>query len=110
MNKIIKEALVNELIKQVTTEQITFSRMVEILNEQIPETISSDRAFPMLTPTGYDQPGVSVREYFAAMALQGIISAQSICETGINHKVNAESAVQSADALIEELNKEVSNA
>lgn len=47
--------------------------------------------------------GLSKREYFAAAALQGYCMSQ-----GVNHGDSylASAAVQAADALIEELNKE----
>ena len=47
--------------------------------------------------------GLTKREYFAAMALQGIISNKDGLDIKIERIV--ESAVDTADALIEELNK-----
>lgn len=52
-----------------------------------------------------DQPGLSKREYFAAMALQGILAAHNIYETGVNNEVNARTAVNAADWLIKALNE-----
>lgn len=49
--------------------------------------------------------GLTKREYFAAMALQGIIAAHDIYTTGIDHEVNAKTAVTAADALINALNQ-----
>lgn len=49
--------------------------------------------------------GLTKREYFAAMALQGIIAAQRICETGIDHEANAEASAKAADSLINALNE-----
>lgn len=49
--------------------------------------------------------GLTKREYFAAMALQGIIAAHDIYTTGIDHKVNAKTAVKAADQLINALNQ-----
>jgi hypothetical protein len=47
--------------------------------------------------------GLTKREYFAAMALQGIIANKDGLDIKIERIV--ESAVDTADALIEELNK-----
>lgn len=49
------------------------------------------------------QEGLTKREYFAAMAMQGIITNKD----GLDIKIEriAESSVDMADALIEELNK-----
>ena len=47
--------------------------------------------------------GLTKREYFASMALQGIISNKDGLDIKIERIV--ESAVDTADALIEELNK-----
>ena len=54
---------------------------------------------------GLDSPnaGLTKREYFAAMALQGIIANKDGLDIKIERIV--ESAVDTADALIEELNK-----
>lgn len=62
----------------------------------------SDCAFPW----GEAASGLSKREYFAAMALQGIISTADDSKiTTINPGKVARSALQLADALIKELNK-----
>ena len=47
--------------------------------------------------------GLTKREYFAAMAMQGIIANKDGLDIKIERIV--ESAVDTADALIEELNK-----
>ena len=54
---------------------------------------------------GIDLPnnGLTKREYFAVMALQGIIANKDGLDIKIERIV--ESAVDTADALIEELNK-----
>tara|TARA_R110002126_G_scaffold50962_2_gene139951 strand:+ start:284 stop:523 length:240 start_codon:yes stop_codon:yes gene_type:complete len=54
---------------------------------------------------GLDSPneGLTKREYFASMALQGIIANKDGLDIKIERIV--ESAVDTADALIEELNK-----
>ncbi len=49
--------------------------------------------------------GLTKREYFAAMAMQGIIAAHNIHATGIDNEVNAKTAVNAADALIDALNE-----
>lgn len=51
----------------------------------------------------YTLMGLTKREYFAAMAMQGIISNKDGLDIKIERIV--ESAVDTADALIEELNK-----
>jgi len=51
----------------------------------------------------YISNGLTKREYFAVMALQGIISNKDGLDIKIERIV--ESAVDTADALIEELNK-----
>ena len=45
--------------------------------------------------------GLTKREYFAAMALQGLLAQPSY----LDFHLKAEKAVRLADALIEELNK-----
>jgi hypothetical protein len=59
----------------------------------------------MKTPVYYAfpgpmDPGLTKRELFAAMAMQGIVSA-----SGHGPKICAERAVECADALIAELSK-----
>lgn len=51
----------------------------------------------------YISTGLTKREYFAAMALQGALANKSAHERTI--EMITESAVKLADALIEELNK-----
>lgn len=51
----------------------------------------------------YISTGLTKREYFASMAMQGIISNKDGLDIKIERIV--ESAVDTADALIEELNK-----
>lgn len=51
----------------------------------------------------YISTGLTKREYFAAMVIQGIISNKDGLDIKIERIV--ESAVDTADALIEELNK-----
>lgn len=52
--------------------------------------------------------GLTKREYFAAMAMQGLVSKDSGDTYGYEHAYT-ELAVGYADALIEELNKEANN-
>lgn len=49
--------------------------------------------------------GLTKREYFAAMAMQGILSNKGLIDTD-NWKWVAESSAYMADALIEQLNKQ----
>jgi hypothetical protein len=49
-----------------------------------------------------DEHGLTKREYFAAMAMQALLSDPNIATT---YSKYAENAVQAADALIAELNK-----
>jgi nitrogenase subunit NifH len=51
----------------------------------------------------YISTGLTKREYFAAMAMQGIIANKDGLDIKIERIV--ESALDTADALIEELNK-----
>jgi hypothetical protein len=46
--------------------------------------------------------GLTKREYFAAMAMQGLLTESQVLD---NHDKFAKFAVQAADALIAELNK-----
>lgn len=67
----------------------------------------TDAAFPAPMNASL---GLSKREYFAGLAMQGIISNQYIMPripgNGNEEKWIAETAVQQADALIEALNKQ----
>lgn len=51
---------------------------------------------------GYEDPGLTVREYFAAMAMQGILANEHISNLTAEHV--AIDAVKCADYLIAELN------
>ena len=65
-------------------------------------------AFPLISDEGYIiNAGLNKREYFAAMALQGIIANKDGLDIEIKRIV--ESAVDTADALIEELSKTKTN-
>jgi hypothetical protein len=50
----------------------------------------------------YLQTGLTKREYFAGLAMQGFISNQ---KNGINFKHLSEAAIQASDALLLELEK-----
>lgn len=68
-------------------------------------TEPNERVYPSTTqgPTKFSSIthlGITKREYFAALMLQGFITS------GFNGPGIAESAVRHADALIQELNKE----
>jgi hypothetical protein len=67
------------------------------------ETKKNESAFPIIAEDYIIDGGLSKREYFAAMALQGIIANKDGLDIKIERIV--ESAVDTADALIEELNK-----
>jgi hypothetical protein len=66
------------------------------------KTRPDDAAFPQNPHTLLDT-GLTKREYFAAMALQGFIANPDNLQTAERF---AFAAVKMADALIEELNKE----
>lgn len=51
---------------------------------------------------GSNKPGMTMREYYAGLAMQGLI--QSMDDT-TPFEVIARDAVEAADALIEEMNK-----
>jgi len=59
-------------------------------------------------PEGYriDFTGLTKREYFAAMAMQGMHANPQIWSTSIEPETVPVMAVKQADALIKELNRE----
>lgn len=68
-----------------------------------------DRAFPLGAQVrsdgevlSYPEGGVTVREYFAAMAMQGLIAADPTAN-GIRPEIIAGWAVDQADALLKRL-------
>jgi len=66
-------------------------------------TKPNDPAFPV-SPADYSaKHGLTKREYFAAMAMQGICANSSLAERS-SYNSFAEWSVQQADALIEALN------
>lgn len=61
-------------------------------------------AFPRLsTDSGFSGSGLSKREYFAAMALQGYIALYANSDQFPNPTNLAKKAVECANALLEEL-------
>jgi hypothetical protein len=63
-------------------------------------------AFPLISDDGYIiNAGLTKREYFAAMALQGLLANSNIQLDG----ASANTAILFADALIEELSKTKTN-
>lgn len=59
-------------------------------------------------PIGNDpiaSEGISKREYFAAMAMQGFLSNPDIASTQYNREAVAEASVGMADFIIERLNE-----
>jgi hypothetical protein len=71
------------------------------------ETKKNESAFPIIAEDYIIDGGLTKREYFAAMALQGIIANKDGLDIKIERIV--ESAVDTADALIEELSKTKTN-
>lgn len=67
-----------------------------------------DSAFPIFDSSGehfLKHGGLSKREYFAALALQGILSNPSLEADEYNANLNAYLAIEAADELIHGLNK-----
>jgi hypothetical protein len=67
------------------------------------ETKANESINRILYMDNYTSEGLTKREYFAAMAMKGIITNKDGLDIKIERIV--ESAVDTADALIEELNK-----
>lgn len=61
-------------------------------------------AFPYVTSTARC-PGITIRAYFAGLAMEGICASESQSYSHETADDIAESAVKLADALIEEPNK-----
>jgi hypothetical protein len=53
----------------------------------------------------WTRTGLSKREYFAAMAMQGLLGDQRYWESLHEHEARAAAAVAQADALLKELAK-----
>ena len=72
-------------------------------------TNGNDLAYPTfddkgICPDSYSG-GLTKREYFAGMAMQGYCGGEFTGQSGMPHKDMAEWSVEMADALIEALNK-----
>ena len=65
-------------------------------------TLPNEPAFARPSSSTSHQDGLTKREYFAAMAMQGFLSEGEVSEI----KTIAVLSVQMADALIEQLNKQ----
>ena len=72
------------------------------------KTNANDTAFPIINPTNNEgHPGLTKREYFAAMALQGILSNEELrYKIRQDNELSGDVATKFADQLIEQLNKE----
>ena len=68
-------------------------------------TNATDNAYPIPA-----NAGLTIRELFAAMAMQGAIASGNLSFNEVNTGMIAAYAVKSADALINELNKPVETA
>lgn len=72
------------------------------------KTNGNDFTNPVSLPSAMYTCGLTKREFFAAMAMQGFIASEFYMSGKNVHETRtAEHAVSYADALIEELNKEV---
>ena len=73
------------------------------------EKLGNESAIPEVYTNAFDHisstNGLSKREFFAAMAMQGIISNASIAKITDSYKDVAEWSIEHADALLEELCK-----
>ena len=69
-------------------------------------TNGNDQAFPHNTFTDSHMQGLTKREYFAALCLQGFCSNEGWSMTETNMEILSEGSVKQADALIVELNKD----
>jgi len=67
-------------------------------------TVADDTIDSYYSMLGILVPGLTKREYFAALAMQGFLAEGAVSRAHIGEI--AESSVQTADALIEALNKE----
>jgi hypothetical protein len=72
------------------------------------QTNKDDSAFPIFDSSGehfLKHRGLSKREYFAALALQGMLSNPSLDGEEYTPNLNACLAIEAADILIYRLNK-----
>lgn len=70
---------------------------------------ANDMAFPVPsgvgTPNDSEQLGLTIREHFAALAMQGLLASESLDYHASSSESLAKHAVAKADALIAELAK-----
>ena len=66
----------------------------------MPDT--SGQAFPMLIPNNYDHatPGMTLRQWYAGMALQGFMAAYTKPKANLNPELVARDAFIFADAML----------
>ncbi len=70
-------------------------------------TKPQDSAFPLDMPDiGISLDGLTKREYFAAMAMQGLMANSQTAKDGSDGNDISSASVLMADALISELNKQ----
>jgi len=68
-------------------------------NSNLPAFASS----AMTDRSGYQQDGLTKREYFAGLAMQSYASGEFTGQSGMPHEVIAEWSVKMADALLKQL-------
>ncbi len=67
--------------------------------------IGSEMAFPLISPDGMAvNQGLTKREHFAAMAMQGYCGGEFTGQSGMSQESIAKWCVDMADALINALN------
>lgn len=64
---------------------------------------TTDPAFPVMSPGGCQYSGLTKREYFAALAMQGLLSSDNLLVFPSSDV--AKMAIDCADELIKSLNK-----
>jgi len=67
----------------------------------------NEAAFGHGSPANGGEPGVSKREYFAGLAMQGVLANPALADNIEDASDVAEAAVLAADALLTALSKEV---
>lgn len=79
--------------------------MKTIGNEPAMPTVVGVNLIPQVGEGQWQMPGLTKREKFAAMAMQGYCGGEFTGQSGMAHGQIAEWSVKMADALIEALNK-----
>lgn len=74
-------------------------------------TAARETVYPVTSWSEYNEPGLTKREMFAMMSLQGLIANPDFLTEAADESLDpfaaaAQLAVRQADALIAELNKE----